>query len=68
MFYSFNYSAYIRVFVKALIEINVNMSNELNFSDVFQSVNYIGLLAKFTLHATSVVYTSINIRKMKFIS
>ena len=39
---------------------NVNISNELNFSDVYRSVNYIGSLAKlhesirgsFTLHAT----------------
>ena len=30
---------------------NVNISNELNFSDVYRSVNYIGSLA-FTLHAT----------------
>ena len=27
---------------------NVNISNELNFSDVYRSVNYIGSLAKFT--------------------
>ena len=32
----------------ALIEMNVNISNELNFSDVYRSVNYMGLLAKFT--------------------
>ena len=35
---------------------NVNISNEVNFSDVYRSVNYIGLLAmfswgSFTLHA-----------------
>ena len=28
---------------------NVNISNELNFSDVYRSVNYSGTLAKFTL-------------------
>ena len=50
---------YIRFFVNVLIEMNVNVSNELNFSDVYRSVNYIGSLAKFTwtpssftLHAT----------------
>ena len=34
MFYCFSFSAYIRFFVKVLIETNVNISNELNFSDV----------------------------------
>ena len=42
------FSAYIRFFVKVLIEMNVNRSNELNISDVYRSVNYIGSLAKFT--------------------
>ena len=42
MFYCFSFSAYIRFFVMVLIE-----SNELNFSDVYQNVNYIGSLAKF---------------------
>ena len=37
-----------KIFVKVLIETNVNISNELNFSDVYLSVNYIGWLAKFT--------------------
>ena len=53
-----------------LIEINVNISNELNFSDVYRSVNYIGSLAKITYSLCTrpiVVYTSINLRKMKFI-
>ena len=44
MFYCFNYSAYIIVFVRILIETNVNISNKLHFSDVYQSVNYIGSL------------------------
>ena len=34
--------------MKILIETNVNISNELNFSDVYRSVNYTGSLAKFT--------------------
>ena len=56
-FHCFNFSANIRFFVKALIETNVSFSNELNFSDVNRSVNYIWSPAKFTwdsftLHAT----------------
>ena len=42
------FSTYIRFFVKVLIEMNVNRSNELNISDVYRSVNYIGSLAKLT--------------------
>ena len=67
--------------VKALIETNVSISNELNFSGVYWSVNYIGSLAKFTwtpnyvnpfwVHSLcmgpNVGYTSINLRKIKFI-
>ena len=34
----------VRFFVKVLIEMNVNISNGLNFSDVYRSVNYIGSL------------------------
>ena len=30
------------------VSVMVNVSNELNFSDVYRSVNYIGSLAKFT--------------------
>ena len=55
MFLWFNFSAHIRFFVNVLIEMNVNISNELNFSDVYRSVNYNGSLAKwgsFTLHPT----------------
>ena len=33
MFYCFNFSVHLRFFVKVLIETNVNLSNELNFSD-----------------------------------
>ena len=48
MFYFFKFSAFIRFFDKILIETNVNISDELNFSDVYQSVNYIASLANFT--------------------
>ena len=51
MFGCVNFSAYIRFFVKVLIETNVNISNELNFSDIYRNVNYSGLLAKFGLHS-----------------
>ena len=66
MFCCFDFSALIRFFAKVLIVTDVNISNELNFSDVYRSVNYIGSLAKFTwgsftLHATQ--YASINLRK-----
>ena len=44
----FHFSAHISFFVKVLIEKNINISNELNFSDVYQSVNFIRSLAKFT--------------------
>ena len=44
----FNLSAHKRFFVKYLIEINVNISHELNFSDVYRSVNYIRSQVKFT--------------------
>ena len=37
-----------RFFVNVLTEMNVNISNELNFSDVYRSVKYIGSLANFT--------------------
>ena len=40
--FCFNFSAYIRFFVNVLIEMNVNIRNEFNFSDVCRSVNYIG--------------------------
>ena len=48
MFSCFNFSAYVRFFVKVLNEMNVNVSNEVNFSDVYRSVNNIGSLAKCT--------------------
>ena len=34
--------------VNVLVAMNVNISNELHFSNVYRSVNYIGSLAKFT--------------------
>ena len=46
LFYCFNFSAYIRFFVKVLIEMNIDSSNEINFSDVYRSVNYIVSLAE----------------------
>ena len=49
MFYFFHFSTYIRFFVKILMKTNVNISKELNFFDVHQCVNCIGLLIeKFT--------------------
>ena len=36
------------IFVKVLIDTNVNISYDLNFSDICQSENYIGSVAKFT--------------------
>ena len=42
------FSAFITFFVKVLVERNENISNELNFSDVYQNVNCTGLLGKFT--------------------
>ena len=45
MFYCFNFSAYIRLFIKVLTKTNVNISDEINFSDVYRRVNYIGSLA-----------------------
>ena len=54
MFQCFNFRTYIRFFIKVLIEKYVNISNELNFSDLYPNVSYTGSLAKFTftLHAT----------------
>ena len=40
--------SYIRFFINVVTEMNVNINNELNFSDVYRSVNYTGSLAKFT--------------------
>ena len=50
MFYCFNFSACTRFFVEVLIETNVNISNEheVNISEFYRSVKYIGSLAKFT--------------------
>ena len=53
-------------FFNVLIEINVNISNELNFSDVYQSVNYTGL--PFTLHETQCSLHFNKLQKIKFIS
>ena len=48
MFYCLDFSVLIRIFVKVLIETSVNISNELNFFDVYRSVNYTQPQAKFT--------------------
>ena len=48
MFYCFNFIDYITFLVKVLIETNLNISNKLNFSDVYRSVNYIRSLANLT--------------------
>ena len=40
MFHCFNLRAYIRFVVKVLIKTNVNISNELHYSDVYLNVNY----------------------------
>ena len=42
MFNCVNFSAYIRIFDRVLVETNVNISNELNFSDVYLTVKYMG--------------------------
>ena len=47
MFYGFKFCTYIRFF-EILIEKKVNISNELNFSEVYRSVNYMRSLAKLT--------------------
>ena len=44
----FSFIAYIRFIVNVFIEMSVNISNELIFSDVYRSVNYIGSLTKGT--------------------
>ena len=36
------------IYHQSSIETNVSISNELHFPNVYQSVNYIGSLAKFT--------------------
>ena len=51
MFYCFNFSAYIRSYVRILSETNVNINNELIFLYINQSVNYIGSLAKCKLQS-----------------
>ena len=41
-------SFYTRFFVNFCVEMNVNLSNEFNFSDVYRIINYTGSLTKFT--------------------
>ena len=68
MFYGFNFSANIKNFVK----IDVNISNELNFSDFLPKCKIHWVTSKAYMNSSlctgpSVVNTSINIREMKFI-
>ena len=46
--FKFQFSLYDRSFIKFWVEMNVNISNELNFSEVHRSINYNEPLAKFT--------------------
>ena len=62
MFYCFNLIANIRFSVSILIETNIDIGNELNFSYVHRNVQYIGSLAKFTG-----VHSLCTRPKMKFI-
>ena len=48
IFLLLQFKAYIKLFIKVFTKTYVNISNELNFSDIYQSVNYIGSLRKFT--------------------
>ena len=48
LFSGFIFSSYDRFFNKFWVEMNVNISNELIFSDVYRTINYIVPLAKFT--------------------
>ena len=76
MYYCFTASilALTFVIVRQGFEQNVNISNKPNFSDVYRTVNYIGLLVKFIctlspfgVHSlctrSNVVDTSLNLRK-----
>ena len=54
----FNFSAYGKFFVQVVIKTNLNISNELNFSDVFRKVIYIGSLAKFTCTPLGFVHSA----------
>ena len=47
-FFWFNFSSYVRFFVDFWVEMNIDISNELNFSAVYRRISYIGSLAKFT--------------------
>ena len=48
MIFLLQFGSHSGFFVKFLIEKNVNISNERNFSDVYRNINYIGSLTKFT--------------------
>ena len=59
-----NFSSYKNFFVKVLIEMNVNISNGLQFCDVYRSVNYIGLLANFKV---SVILRWHTLKSLRFL-
>ena len=72
MFNCFNFSVYIRFFVKVLIETTTNIMSELNFSDFYRSLNclvaskvYMNPEFRVPSFCTrpNVVYTLINLRK-----
>ena len=74
MFYCFYFIVYIRLFI-LLIEANVNISNEHKFSDILECklhwVTSKVYMTHFEVHLLcmqpNVVYSLINLRKMKFI-
>ena len=67
MFYSFKFSASIIFNIKSLIETNENKSNELSFSDVYLSLNYIGTLATANiLENWDPLYITVIVLKLNF--
>ena len=58
--------SFIRLFIKVLIEMNVNISEQLIFSDVYRSVNYTGV--HLLCMRPNEVYHVNKIIKMKFFS
>ena len=75
MFHCFKFSAHIRFFFSVLIERNVNISHEFNFSDGLLKYKlhwvtgkvYMNISGSFTLPTILCSLLSINFRKMKFI-
>ena len=75
MFYCFKFERLYKIFVKILIDTKVNISNELFFGYLSKCklpwVSSKVYMKPFVAHSLrmqpNVVYTSINLRKMKFI-